>query len=493
MTSLIASPRLSRTEFRQQIDQERARRHLLHFTNFTYPHYIAEPVHALIASALDQVVAGEIKRLMIFAPPQTGKSELVSVRLPAFWLAHRPDDPVILATYGADLSYSKSRQARDIVEGADFADLFPGVTTRPDSRAVHHWEIAGFRGGLLAAGVGGPITGHGALLGLIDDPIENWEQAQSPTIREQVWNWWRSTFRTRVWEGGSIVLIMTRWHEDDLAGRILQEQADKWTVLRLPALAETQADRDQNNQYLGLPPGQPDPLGREPGEALCPKRFSQPALIDIQSDVGSLVWGAEYQGVPRALEGNRFKRSWFPIVEAAPAQARRVRYWDKAGTEGGGAATAGVLVAYAADRLIYIEDVVTGHWSAGQREAVIKQTAQLDRERFGQIDTWIEQEPGSGGKESAESTVKNLAGFRIYADKVTGDKDVRLEPFAAQAEAGNARVVRGMWNGLYIEELCALPNGKYRDQADATAGAFNKLTGAPGKIAFGSNPFYGEG
>ncbi|MCZ7546746.1 MAG: hypothetical protein M5R40_25935 [Anaerolineae bacterium] len=131
---------------------------------------------------------------------------------------------------------------------------------------MNRWELAPpYRGSLLAAGVGGPITGHGALLGIIDDPFENWAQAQSQTIRDHVWEWYRTTFRTRVWEEGAIVLVCTRWHADDLAGRLLQAQAEAWTVLRLPALAEDQATRDANDAYLGLPTGQPEPLGRAPG------------------------------------------------------------------------------------------------------------------------------------------------------------------------------------------------------------------------------------
>jgi predicted phage terminase large subunit-like protein len=438
---------------------------------------VAEPAHALIAGMLDACVRGEIKRLMVFAPPQHGKSELVSVRLPAFWLGKRPDDPVILASYAASLAESKSRAARQIVESDDYRMLFPGVETSPYSRAVSRWELAEQRGSLLAVGVGGPITGHGARLGIIDDPFENWAQAQSATIREKVWEWWRTTFRTRVWEGGCIILIMTRWNEDDLAGRLLSEQGDKWSVLRLPALAETQDDRDANNKRLNLPEGLLDPLGRETGEALCPLRFSREALLDLKADVGSLGWTAEYQGAPRAPEGNRFKRTFFEIVEAAPAKAQRVRYWDKAGTEGGGKFTAGVLIAREPLGIIYVEDVQRGQWSAGGREKVISQTAELDAQRYGKwgFRIWHEQEPGSGGKESAEATTRMLAGYNVRADPVTGEKDVRLEPFAAQAEAGNVKLVRGAWNSAYIEEMCAVPNGAFRDQADATAGAFNKL------------------
>jgi predicted phage terminase large subunit-like protein len=185
-----------------------------------------------------------------------------------------------------------------------------------------------------------------------------------------------------------------------------------------------------------------------------------------------MAWAAEYQGVPRPVEGNRLKRAWFEIVDAIPAAGMMVRYWDKAGTAGGGAFTAGVKM-LAADGRFYILDVIRGQWSAGEREAVMRQTATTDGR---QVSVVIEQEPGSGGKESAEATIRNLAGFAVYADRVTGSKDTRLEPFAAQAEAGNVKLLVGEWNRDYIDELCAVPGGQYRDQVDATAGAFIRLT-----------------
>jgi predicted phage terminase large subunit-like protein len=451
-----------------------ARQRLLNFTTYTYPAYIPELAHELIADCLEAVLFGGIKRLMIFAPPQHGKTELVSVRFPPFWLAHRPEDPVILTSYGASLAHTKSGEARDVMESPAYQRLFPEVCTDQTSRSKESWRIAGHRGGLIAAGVGGPITGFGAALGVIDDPFENWEQAYSQTVRDRVWNWWRSTFRTRIWEDGAIILIMTRWHEDDLAGRLLQDQGEKWKVLRLPALAETQEERDENARRLGRAIGKPDPLNRFPGEPLCPLRYSKETLEDIREDTAEMAWAAEYQGVPRLGEGNRFKREWFTIAGEVPAGARFVRYWDKAGTAGGGAYSAGVLLA-TADDLFYVVDVVRGQWSSAQRERVIKQTAELDRQRFGQVQIWVEQEPGSGGKESAEATIRNLVGFPVFADRVTGSKDVRLEPFASPAEVGNVKLVRGPWNWDWLEEMCAVPSGRYRDQVDATAGAFNKL------------------
>lgn len=489
MTSWPTSSGVSPEEAAQELLSRRlARRSLLHFTNYTFPNYVAEPAHELIAATLDRVVEGTLDRLIICAPPQHGKSELVSVRFPAYWMGRRPDDPVILASYDYNLAVSKSRQARDIVESDDYRNLFgdratlaiPPVRTRGDSRAVDEWRLAApYRGGIRAQGVGGGLTGHPAKLGIIDDPIASWQEAQSAILREKVWDWYRSVFRTRVHEGGAIVIIMTRWHEQDLIGKLLALHPGRWTVLRLPALAETQNERDDAQRRMGLPEGQPDPLNREPGEALCPRRFSQAALEEIQSDVGPLVWISEYQAAPRAPEGNRFKRSWFPIVDAVPAKVRRARYWDKAGSQGSGKFTAGVLIALDEDGVIFIEDVVRGQWEAGEREKTIRQTAELDAIRTKSrtaIQIYVEQEPGSGGKESAQATIKNLAGFRIERDLPSGDKDVRLEPFAAQAFAGNVRLVRGLWNEAYIDEMTAIPNGTYRDQADATAGAYNRLT-----------------
>lgn len=417
---------------------------------------------------------------MIWAPPQHGKTELASVRLPARWLANRPDDPIIMASYAASLAYINSRHARAVVESDEYQEIYPEIRTSKDSRSVELWELQGHKGALRAAGVGGGITGNPAMLGIVDDPVKNWEEAQSETFRDRAWEWWRSSFYPRVWENGAIVVIQTRWHEDDLSGRILAQEADKWTVLRCPALAETQEDRDTLNAKLGLPLGQPDPLGREPGQPLSPSRFSQEALREIRQTVGGRVWGALYQGAPTVPEGNRIKREWLSrIVDAAPNDVRdRTRYWDFAATAAAGARTAGVRMSVGLDDTIYVEHVVFGQWSTDARNQVVRQTAELDHSQFGNYgNLWVEQEPGSSGVDAINALTKYLQGFAIQADKVTGSKDTRLEPFAAQAEAGNVRLVRGNWNAAYIEELCSVPNGRFRDMADATAGAYNKLAG----------------
>jgi predicted phage terminase large subunit-like protein len=252
---------------------------------------------------------------------------------------------------------------------------------------------------------------------------------------------------------------MTRWHEDDLAGRILaSEDAPNWHVVNLPALAEEN-----------------DALGRAPGQALWPSRFDEDDLARIRMVLGTPSFAALYQQRPTPPEGGMFKRQWLEVVGVAPRNCQRVRYWDKAGTSGNGAYSCGVLMAKDGNEQFYIEDVVRGQWSALERESIIRQTAEIDSTRFSGVTTWHEQEPGSGGKESAQATTRNLAGFVVRSETVTGDKETRAMPFAAQCEALNVKLVKAEWNAAYLDELAGFPYGKYKDQVDASSGAFNKL------------------
>jgi len=185
----------------------------------------------------------------------------------------------------------------------------------------------------------------------------------------------------------------------------------------------------------------------------------------------------ELEGQFIDIEGGMFQRAWFPIVEASPKEGRRVRYWDQAGTAGAGAYTVGLLMLAALDAKYYVEDVVRGQWSAAKRDAMMLQTARADKQRYGRVDIWCEQEPGSGGLESAQAKIKLLAGFNVHTERATGDKATRAEPFAAQAEGGNVRLVRGPWNAAYVDEMAVAPEGPYKDQMDGSSGAFNKLAG----------------
>ncbi len=402
---------------------------------------------------------------MVFMPPRHGKSETVSRLFSAYYLYRHPERWVAITSYAAELAFTLSRSARDNYQGA-------GGIVKADAAAVKHWET-GKGGGLWATGVGGPATGKGFHIGIIDDPLKNAEEAASETIREKQKDWYRSTFSTREEPGGAVIVIMTRWHEADLAGWLLAHEAsnedepERWRIVNMPAVAEA------SKPFPATCAIEPDE--RPNGAVLCLERYPLAKLRKVERRIGPYFWAALFQQRPGPRDGDFFKRQWFTIVQALPAGCRFVRYWDKAGSQDGGAYTAGVLLAASPDERYFVVDIVRGQWGSGQREAIILQTAQLDQTRYRNVSIWIEQEPGSGGKESAENTIKNLAGFTAKAETVTGDKATRAEPLAAQAAVGNVYLLAANWNEAYLTELAAFPNGTYKDQVDGSSGAFNKL------------------
>ena len=221
----------------QEIRAAKARRSLLRFTEYTNPLYERAQHHEQIAAKLEAVERGEIDRLMIFMPPRHGKSELASKRFPAWCLGRNPQMQIIAASYNSDLANDFGRHVRNIVAEPEFGEIFPGVSLAPDSQAANRMNT-NKGGSYVAAGVGTAVTGRGAHIALIDDPFKDREEADSERRREVVWDWYRSTLFTRLMPGGRIVLIQTRWHEDDLAGRLLEHEGDQWEVLELPALSE---------------------------------------------------------------------------------------------------------------------------------------------------------------------------------------------------------------------------------------------------------------
>lgn len=416
--------------------------------------------------ALERVLTGELRRLMVFEPPRHGKSEQVSRLLPGKYLERYPDRWVGLTSYGATLAQNLSRSARGYFREA-------GGRVSGDRSSVTEWATPE-GGGLWAAGVGGGITGKGAHLAIIDDPLKDRAEADSATFRERAREWYTSTLYTRLEPDAALIVVLTRWHEVDLAGWLLDregsEEPERWAILDLPARAESER------------PEYPDsctvlPDWRSPGEPLCPERYDDDALRKIEASVGPRDWAALYQQRPRPREGGFFKYDWFEADRfARPVEAKRIRYWDTAGTDGSGDYTVGALLSKTPEGLFYVEDVVRGQWSPGYRDQVIRKTAEADGK---QIPIWLEREAGVAGEDRTKATIKLLAGYRVRAEPATGSKEVRADPFAAQCEAGNVRLCRGDWNSAYIEELVSFPNGDHDDQVDASAGAFNKLASIP--------------
>lgn len=427
----------------------------------------------VVAGVLQRVADGEIKRLMVFMPPRHAKSEMVSRLFSAYWLYRFPTRWVGLACYGANLAYTLSRSARE-----NYRAAYGKVGG--NTEAVEHWQTI-HGGGMWAAGIGGPMLGKGWHLGIIDDPVKNAEEAMSEAIQEKHRDWYQSTFLTREEPDpdteeldGAVVVVAQRWCDTDLPGWLLSQEtseddaddAEHWHVVSLEAIKEETPPE--------LPPTcTVEPDWREPGEALCPERRPIEKLNRILKRIGEYFFSAIFQQRPTPKRGTMLDPAWFEIVDVTTADASRLRYWDKAGTAGGaGARTAGVRMSRDKRGVFTIEDVTTGRWSAGDREAVIRQTAEIDGREVAVV---VEQEPGSGGKESAEATIRSLAGWVVSADRVTGDKALRAEPMAAQAKAQNVKLLRGPWNKAFIEEARQFPRGKFKDQVDAASGAFNKL------------------
>lgn len=245
---------------------------------------------SILNRLLLSVARGETTRLLVTVPPRHGKSTLSSHYFPAWYLGMYPDRRVLLAGYEADFASSWGRKARNVLEryGRSF-----GVEVDHRSSAADRWDISGRAGGMATAGIGGPLTGKGADLLLIDDPVKNAEEAGSETYREKAWEWYASTAFTRLEPNGSIIVIQTRWHEDDLAGRILKNSKERWEVIRLSALAE-----------------EGDYLGRQPGEALWPERYDRESLLNIKQEIGSYWFSALYQQDPEPVGEGRFDKAW---------------------------------------------------------------------------------------------------------------------------------------------------------------------------------------
>jgi predicted phage terminase large subunit-like protein len=260
-----------------------------------------------------KLVAGEGKnRLLLTAPPRHGKSQLCSIYLPAWFLNRHPSKRVILCAYGDDFAMEWGRKVRDLIQSN--RSLLQ-IEIDDASKAADRWDLRGKTGGMKTAGAGGQIVGRGAHLLIIDDPIKDAAEASSATIREQKWEWWRTTVQSRLEPGAVVVLMHQRWHEDDLAGRILEHEGDKWDVVNFPAIAEEE-----------------DVLGRMPGEALCPERFNENALANIRESMGVVGFSALYQQHPQPAGGGSFKKSDFRYYTLPAAEHKQYALRDDDGT-----------------------------------------------------------------------------------------------------------------------------------------------------------------
>lgn len=475
--ALSALDALPAQEQRGLIEAEVARRSLLGFTYYTKPDYEINWHHRVVANKLDRVLSGECRRLMILEPPQHGKSEQVSRRFPAYALGKNPNLRLIACSYDDAWSQSLSRDVQKIIASPEYKVLFPGTRLAEardkEKRTQGQFDVVRHNGYYIAAGIMGSITGRTADIGIIDDPVRNRADAESETYRDRTWDQYNSAFATRQFGShGAIIVCLTRWHEDDLAGRLLKlaaenPEADQWEVINLPAFAEV------TDAY------------RQVGEALWPSKYPVAELRRRRAGIGEYDFAALYQGRPAPSGGGLFKETWFAgrVLDVPPAIMRVARGWDTAGTEGDGDWTCGVKIGEE-----FVKDPITGVVASTGRfvvldvqrqqlgpdgvDKLIRATADLDGKACAQRE---EKEGGSAGAAVISARTKALAGKDYSGVPISGSKVTRSKPFRAQCEAGNVYLLRGAWNSEYIKELCGFPTADHDDQVDGSSCAFNAV------------------
>ena len=411
--------------------------------------------HRFLLGALTDVAEGTCDRLMVLMPPGTAKSTYCSVLLPPWWLHCHPGHSIIAAAHTETLAHHFGRRAR--AKLAEHKSTL-GLELARDERAAGRWSV-GAGGEYFAAGVRGPIVGRRADLVLIDDPVKSQAEAESPGLRETLWSWFQSDLTTRLRPKGRIILVMTRWHEDDLAGRLLQSD-DSWRVIRLPALAEAG-----------------DPLGRSLGEALWPEWESAEQLGRKQRSMGERRWSALYQQRPRPDAETMFRIGAVTALDQVPSVSRAVRAWDLAATEAGHGRdpdwTVGLKLARLDGGGLCVLDVVRLRGGPLAVERAILQTAEQDGHA---VTIGLPQDPGQAGKQQVTYLTGLLEGWRVVASPETGSKVIRAGPVSAQIEAGLLSVSKASWNTALLDELRDFPHGTKDDQVDALSRAFAMLT-----------------
>lgn len=436
-----------------------ARDSLLQFTHLTMPsaveidnpdlsRYAEAPHHKLIADKLEAVDRGDILRLIITMPPRHGKSELASRRFPAWFMGRDPYRQVIFATYNQTFAEDFGRDVREVMKLPEYRQVFPGTLLRSDSQSSERLQTTD-GGVLFFAGADGSVTGRGADLFLIDDPFKGREDAESATMREKVWRFFTSTAYTRLMPGGRIVIILTRWHEDDIVGRIFNpdyvdpDESAKWTLLSLPAIKD--------------------------GKALWEARYPLSNLESIRKVIGPRDWSALYMQSPTPDDGQYFLRSMFKPYQPGelPRNLRKYAASDHAVglTQQNDASVLGCVGVDEEGDIWVLPDIAWGRYDASDQ--VEEMLAQIQRHK--PIFWWAEQ--GHISKSIGPFLRRQMVERQIYGaiEEMTPAKDklTRSRSIMARAAVRPIRVPAFMaWWPDALEQLLKFPNAKHDDFVD---------------------------
>ena len=474
------------------ITRELNNRSLYHFLQYFWPVVTTAPFRPnwhieYICGELERVarrVAARLPRindLIINVPPGSTKTITCSIMFPAWCWSQWYWMRFITASYTSVLSLESAEYCRDLIRSSLYQEMYPWIDIKEDKDTKSNYKIVrrekinagresriSVGGGRFSTSVGGTLTGfHGDIL-IVDDPLDP-ERAASDVELAAANRWFSETLYTRKTdkEVSETILIMQRLHQNDPSGNLLNKKSDNIKHICLPGEART--FRKQINP--------PELYEHYVDDLLDPVRLSWRTLQDMEAKMGQYGYSGQVGQDPTPAGGGMFKIDHFQIVAQMPTFAeivKTVRYWDKAGTQGAGAYTVGTKMHLLTNGKWLIEDVKRGRWASKEREDIIRQTAEADGVN---VIIWQEQEPGSGGKESAEGTVRNLAGFTVFSEHPTGDKVNRADPFSVQVNNGNVLILKANWNSAFLEEFRFFPLSTYKDQVDSSSGAFNKLVG----------------
>jgi len=410
--------------------------------------------HELLIEKLQAVADGRCDRLMIQMPPGSAKSTYGSILFPVYFLGLHRQAQVIAAAHTASLAGYFGQRVRRVI---DEHGGWLGMKIAKESKASSRFALEG-AGEYFSAGVRGPITGRRADLIVIDDPIKSWAEAESQIFRDALYDWFRGELTARLKPGGRVVLIMTRWHEDDIAGRLLTTEAG-WECLRLPAIAEAE-----------------DALGRQPGEVLWPEWQGRQEIDRRRLEVGERAFAAMYQQAPRPPDAALFKAERVRVLVEAPPVRQALRAWDLAASlPSAGRSpdyTVGLKLGVTPENLLVVLDIVRFQGTPGQVEARIQETARQDGAG---VIVALPQDPGQAGAAQIAMLTRCLAGYRVMTSPERDSKVNRAMPAATQVDAGNLAAVAAPWNDALLAELKTFPHGNKDDQVDALSRAVNTL------------------
>lgn len=447
---------------------ERARRKLLPFTLHTFDGYRTGWHHAAYAATLDRFANGEIQRLMVRMPPQHGKSEMCSRRLPAFLLGQNPDLRVAVCAYNHPFAAKFNRDVQRIITSQEYAELFPettlyGKNSRNDAqggtwlRNADEFEIVGHAGSLVSVGIGGPLTGRKVDVAIIDDPYKGPEDAWSEAGRRKVREWWWSVLRTRLNDKARICLTFTPWHFEDIGMELLRDEPDKWTVVSFPALKE------------GAPTAS-DP--REHGAALWPEEHGYEKLLELQGSAPSM-FQALYQLNPSSPGGDKIKRDWFFVYERAnlPEGVNHC-YIDTAlsDQELKHNDPSGILVGRIHNGRLHLVHYEEGHWSIVDLAAKIKDIHRVHLRPSSKIHI----ENKANGR-SVKQILQKESQLNVLLDNIKGGKEFRVEEVLHHLESGKIGVPLGdSWVDAWMQSITTFPKGAHDEAVDTLTGLIRK-------------------